>query len=56
MPYPVTALTASACLFATCGVALLDDALFMVVVLTTSATGLVAFGVARLLAAAPGRR
>ncbi|VVB47230.1 protein of unknown function [Beijerinckiaceae bacterium RH AL1] len=55
-PIPVTALTASACLFATCGVALLDDALFMVVVLTTSATGLVAFGVARLLAAAPGRR
>jgi hypothetical protein len=37
-------------------VALLDDALFLVVVLTTSATALVAFGVGRLLAAAPGRR
>lgn len=55
-PIPVTALTTSACLLATCGVALLDDALFLVVVLTTSATALVAFGVGRLLAAAPGRR
>ena len=54
---PAPALTASACLVATCSVALLDDAMFLVLVLAVAALTLFTYGVGRLLAAAgPSRR
>ena len=53
----MTALTASGCVLFTCSVALLDDAMFLVVVCAASTVALVAYGITRLLAAAgPSRR
>ena len=53
----ITAMTASTCLVLGCGAALLDDALFLVVLAAATVVGLVAFGIGRLLAAAgPSRR
>ena len=56
-PIATAALTASGCVFFSCSVALLDDALFLVVVATASVVALLAFGISKLLAAAgPSRR
>ncbi len=56
-PIATTTLTASGCVLFSCSVALLDDAMFLVVVCAGSTVAFVAYGITRLLSAAgPSRR